>query len=79
MKMVKCNVLLRRKHIRLAEFVIIIKKNRKGRLRAYILTLRIRTSEILPWDRKSYPTHAILHVPRLSRDCDVRATYIGCI
>ena len=27
---------------------------------------RIRISEILPWDRKSYLTHVIL--PRLSRD-----------
>ena len=31
-----------------------------------VLTHRIRISEILPWDRKSYLTHAIL--PRLSRD-----------
>ena len=37
------------------------------------LTHQIRISEILPWDRKSYLTHAIL--PRLSRE----ATYIGCI
>ena len=34
-----------------------------------ILAHPIRTSEILPWDRKSYLTHAIL--PRLSRE--------GCI
>ena len=25
-----------------------------------IIAYRIRISEILPWDRKSYPTHAIL-------------------
>ena len=31
-----------------------------------VLAHRIRISEILPWDKKSYLTHAILH--RLSRD-----------
>ena len=31
-----------------------------------ILAYRIRISEILPWDRKSYPTHAIL--PRTSNN-----------
>ena len=31
-----------------------------------ILAHRIRISDILPWDRKSYLTHAIL--PRLSRE-----------
>ena len=34
--------------------------------RENILAHRIRISEILPWDRKSYLTHAIL--PRLSRE-----------
>ena len=34
----------------------------------------IRISEILPWDRKSYLTHAIL--PRLTRE---GYTHIGCI
>ena len=38
-----------------------------------ILAHRIRISEILPWDRKSYLTHAIF------TGCHVRATYIGCI
>ena len=32
----------------------------------FIFAHRIRISEILPWDRKSYLTHAIL--PRLTRD-----------
>ena len=32
----------------------------------YFLAHRIRISEILPWDRQSYLTHAIL--PRLSRE-----------
>ena len=36
------------------------------------LAHRIRISEILHWDRKSYLTHAILPTPR-------GATYIGCI
>ena len=35
--------------------------------RNIFLANRIRISEILPWDRKSYLTHAIL--PRLSREC----------
>ena len=65
-KMVKSNILLRRKHLNPAEFVIIIHKNRKGKLREYILAHRIGISEILPCDRKSYLTHAIL--PRLSRE-----------
>ena len=34
-------------------------------LREWFLAHRIRISEILPWDRKSFLTHAIL--PRLSR------------
>ena len=34
-----------------------------------ILAHQICTSEILPWDRKSYLTHAIL--PKLSRYSDV--------
>ena len=34
-----------------------------------LLTYRIRISEILPWDRKSYLTQAIL--PRLSREAYV--------
>ena len=46
MKMAKSNILLRRKHLRQAEFVIIINKNRKGRLREYILAHGIRISEI---------------------------------
>ena len=33
---------------------------------SYILAHRIRISEILPWDSKSYLTHAIL--PRLSSE-----------
>ena len=33
---------------------------------SYILAYLIRISEILPWDRKSYLTQAIL--PRLSRE-----------
>ena len=37
------------------------------------LAHRIRISEILSWDRKSYLTH----VSYLG--CQVRATYIGCI
>ena len=35
-------------------------------LRTSILAHRIRISEILPWDRKSYLIHAIL--PRLSHE-----------
>ena len=38
------------------------------------LAHRIRISEILSWDRKSYLTHAIFYP-----GCHVRATYIGCI
>ena len=40
---------------------------------SYILAHRIGTSEILPWVRKSYLTHAIFP------GCHVRAKYIGCI
>ena len=35
---------------------------------------QIRISDILPWERKSYLTHAISYP-----GCHVRATYIGCI
>ena len=52
--------------MRPAECVIIINKNRKGRLREYILAHWIRISDILLWDRKSYLTHAIL--PKLTRE-----------
>ena len=34
---------------------------------------RIRISEILPWDSKSYLTHAVL--PRLSRECFIHWLY----
>ena len=34
--------------------------------RLYFLAHQIRISEILPWDRKSYLTHA--NLPRLSRE-----------
>ena len=49
----------------------IFRANSIGRIKAkysdtFILAHRIRISEILPWDRKSYLTHAIL--PRLSRE-----------
>ena len=39
---------------------------KKDFFRRIILAHRIRISEIIPWDRKSYLTHAIL--PRLSRE-----------
>ena len=42
-------------------------------LRAIILAHGIRISEILPWDRKSYLTHAIL--PRLSREGNTHWLY----
>ena len=38
-----------------------------------ILAHRIRISKILPWDRKSYLTHAIL--PRLSREGYIHLLY----
>ena len=40
----------------------------------HFLAHRIRISEILPWDTKSYLTH-MLSYP----GCHMRAIYIGCI
>ena len=42
-------------------------------LEKQFLAHRIRMSEILPWDRKSNLTHAIL--PRLSRECYIQWLY----
>ena len=45
----------------------------KYRVSWMILAHRIRIFEILPWDRKSYLTHAIL--PRLSREGNIHWLY----
>ena len=52
-----------------------IKFNTRGSFFVICIFLahRIRISEILPWDRKSYLTHAIL--PRLSREDSVHWLY----
>ena len=44
------------------------------RSRSSFLANRKRISEILPWDRKSYLTQAIL--PRLSRDRNTRTMVV---
>ena len=45
----------------------------RGLIRIYILAHRIRISEILPWNGKSYLTHAIL--PRLFRESYIHWLY----
>ena len=52
----------------------VFERKLRNPFRTFILAHRIRVSVILPWDRKSYLTHAIL--PRLSREGYIHWLYL---